>query len=131
MRRSEDKTKKVQLKNHTIYMENDLLFIFTKGGNSDGKIALEAKEIILGFIKQRTNIKVLIDINKSGRSTPEARKIWIELSRHESIDKIAFVGLHMVARVLAVFYIKLSGNGKSRFFNNTEEALKWFKNDSL
>jgi hypothetical protein len=126
----ENKTKKIELENHTFYVKNGILYVIAVGDTNE-EIALKIKAVVLEIFKSSGKINTFIDMNESGKSTPEARKIWKELSEHENTGKVAFVGLHMVARVIAGFLMKVSGNKKSRFFSNREEALEWLKNDSL
>jgi hypothetical protein len=106
------------------YIENEILYIISKG-DADISIASEVRKLINEFIKGRTKINYFIDLNEAGKYTSEARKIWRQLGENEKVKKIALLGIHPVARVVASFYMKVSGNKKSKFFSNKEEAFKW------
>ena len=72
-------------------------------------------------------MNVFIDLNKAGKGSPEARKIWKKLTENEKTGRVAFFGLHPVARVLASFTMGVSKNKDMRFFKTREEALEWLK----
>lgn len=78
-------------------------------------------------IYQETNkpLTYLVDLNDSGKNSPEARKIWKEVSESEHTSKIALVGVHPVARVIAGFVMSASASTKIQFFSTREKALKW------
>jgi hypothetical protein len=75
--------------------------------------------------KNVDKINILIDLNKSGQPSAEARKSFLRTTENSRIDKIALWGLHPVARVLASFVLGISRNKNMRFFRTKEEALKW------
>lgn len=120
-------TEIIEKENHIFYVEDDILFTYAYG-DVDERIAMEVKRIVFELLKDRGPTNTYIDVNNSGKSTPEARRIWKELSEHEKTGKVAFVGMHIVARVIAGFIMKVSGNRKLRFFSNKEDALTWLKN---
>lgn len=94
------------------------------------KEALLTKEAYLKLLAEANeDIAVLIDLNKAGKSTPEARKIWKEMGDHDKNRKVAFIGLNTVARVIASFTITFSENKNMKFFATREEALKWLGRD--
>ena len=74
--------------------------------------------------KKRRNS--LDDINKTGKVSSEARRIFRELTEDDEIGggKGAIFGLHPVARVIASFFIG-SHNKNQRFFKAREEAMVW------
>lgn len=114
-----------------MYLGKDNIIYVTAGGESDEKIAIKCKEAMFNLINMvEGKANYLIDLNKAGKQSPESRKIWKELSEHEKAGKIAFFGLHLVARVLASFVMGLSKKKDSRFFETKEEALLWLKGDN-
>jgi hypothetical protein len=127
---SESITEKYQVGENIFYFENDILCVFGVG-DCDEKLALGVKDVMMEIHKTRSEIRTLVDMNQAGKSSPEARKIWKDLMDHKNMVKIAFVGVHMVARVIAEFLILFSGSKRSRFFSNREEAMKWLTNDSI
>jgi hypothetical protein len=70
-------------------------------------------------------ISYLIDLNKCGKNSPEARQIWNQLSDDEKTNKVAIFGIHPVARVLANFSMGTSKNKNQHFFKTQEEAMTW------
>lgn len=73
-------------------------------------------------------VNVLIDLNNAKKSPPEARRFWEKIANEEHYHKIAFCGLHPVARILAAFEISASANrNKMHFFKTKEEAIKWLQ----
>jgi hypothetical protein len=70
-------------------------------------------------------INFLIDLNKCGKNSPEARKIWNELTESPDTNKVATFGLNPVARVLASFVIGRLTSGNLNFYNTKEEAISW------
>ncbi|MEZ5070446.1 MAG: STAS/SEC14 domain-containing protein [Bacteroidales bacterium] len=70
-------------------------------------------------------VRLLVDLNQTGHNPPEARRFWRSLSAHKSVEAIAMVGIHPVARVLATFVIGSLGLEKYRFFEREEDALDW------
>lgn len=71
----------------------------------------------------------LINLNEAGKATTGARKIWRTMGDMPSVKKVAFYGLHSVARVLASFIIGLSQKASTYFFSTEEEAINWLKNE--
>lgn len=108
-----------------LFIEDNILHVVTIG-DSDAENALKMKEASAKIREKFGVLNVFADINKAGKSSPEARKVWKELSEATNA-KIALVGLHPVAKVLASFSMAVSGNKTTRFFTTKEEALKWLK----
>lgn len=120
----ENTGERIEIGKHVLYMENDILFSIANG-NYHEEDTLGIVEAILKILKARSTLSILVDMNKIGKVTPEARKISTELMSHEKINKIAFVGMNLVARVVSEFIMQFSGNKRCRFFKETGEALKW------
>jgi len=111
-----------------LYLGEDNIIYFTAVGDHTEKMAIKISEAImkLGDMGEG-KISVLIDLNKAGKPSSEARKIFREGDKHEKAGKTALFGLHPVAMVLASFFIGLSKEKDMRFFKTKEEALKWLK----
>jgi hypothetical protein len=77
------------------------------------------------FDLSKRKISFLIDLNKGGKNSPEARQKWIQLCEHERTNKVAVFGLHPVARVLASFVFTISKNKQQRFFKTQEDCMEW------
>jgi hypothetical protein len=113
--------------NEITLMEGNILFCIAKGIQTD-QMAMAQKEINRKF-SQMVNGKVnfLIDLNECGKNSPLARKIWKEETDDEGTNKVALYGIHPVARVVAIFVMKVVSKNNIQFFTNREEALKWIK----
>ena len=72
-------------------------------------------------------VNFLVDVNKTGKLSTEARGIFKEMSENEKTGKVAIFGMHPVAKVLASFVMGVSKNKDMRFFRTEEEALAWLK----
>ncbi|OGS20674.1 MAG: hypothetical protein A3J83_05110 [Elusimicrobia bacterium RIFOXYA2_FULL_40_6] len=113
-----------------IYLNEDNIVCVSNLGEENEKSAIAMKEAyfkLANIVEGKTN--VLIDLTNAGKSSPEARNIWKELTENEKTGKIALFGLHPVARVLATFVITISKNKSMCFFNTKEEALSWLKEE--
>jgi hypothetical protein len=110
------------------YLGEDNIFYVTQSGNIDDKIAINVKEkisILLSSIEGKVNW--LVDLNASGKQSPQARTFQREITEHEKTRKCVLLGVHPVARVIAAFSIGISQNKDLRFFKAREEALTWLK----
>ena len=109
--------------------EDDILYISTVG-EIDDKLAVEFIKALRSFDKfPKIGGKrdVLVDINKGGKTSPRARKLFIETCEQEETGKVAMFGLHPVSRVLASFLIGVTAKKDMRFFKTKYEALAWLK----
>ena len=86
----------------------------------NGKV-LPIEEIVEG------KLNILVDLNKAGKGSSEARKLAQENMKDGTLGKIALFGLHPVARVLAAFILGVTSKKDARFFKTKEEALAWLK----
>ncbi len=80
---------------------------------------------LLSKVDDKANI--FADNNRTKKPSLEARKIFQEMIEYEKVDKIAILGLHPVARMLAAFMTGLSRNKNIRVFMNRGEALEWLR----
>lgn len=115
----------IQIQHTTIRLSDNNLILIGKGGY-DKQLASLVRDAILDILNSSSvKIDILADFNEAGKSSSEAREIWRELATHKNIGKIACLGAHPLAKILAVFILKLSQNGRFRFFSKTEEAMMW------
>lgn len=112
-----------------IYIDEDSILHIIAKGNIEEEIALKVRDVILSILKsQDSQVNELIDLNDVGKNSPEARDIWKELGELEQTGKVALVGLHPVARIMAAFVTtRIKGKKNMRFFSHREEALEWLK----
>lgn len=95
-------------------------------GEQTPEIADQQEEFFFKMLEfANGRISFLIDLNKCGKNSPEARQKWVKLCEHEKANKVAVFGLHPVARVLASFVFAVSRNKHQRFFKTQEECLDW------
>ncbi len=118
----------MQIGNNSIkIIDNNIIYIEAIGEQTT-EIALAHKKADLHFYKLiGGKVNYLIDLNKAGKSSPEARKIWQELSESENTINVALVGIHPVAKVLASFVTGITRKNNIRFFNSKQNALLWLK----
>jgi len=111
-----------------LYLEEDNVLFVTNTGEIDEKIAIEIKEAVLKLMNMvEGKVHTLTDLNKAGKATPQARKVFQELAEHKKQGKNAFYGMHPVARVLAAFFMGMSKKKDMGFFKTKEQALAWLK----
>lgn len=123
-----EKNGEIRIGENRLYLSDDNIIYFTNVGEHDKKTAAACKEAIIElFNKVDGKVHGLIDLNKAGKQSPEARKMWSEISEMEQTGKVAVWGMHPVAKVIASFVMGISGNKDMRFFNTEEKALQWLK----
>ena len=124
----EDKAREIWVGESRVYLGEDNIFYITVIGEVDGKTAAEITEIDNKFKSMvEGKLNVLADLNKGGKQSAEARKIWKKMTEDDRTRRIAIYGMHPVARVLASFVMGVSQKKDMRFFKTKEEALAWLK----
>ncbi len=124
----QNKDREIWVGKNRLYLSKDNITYFFMVGEHDEKIASACGEAFLKLINiVEGKVNALGDLNKARKQSPEARKIWKELSEHEKVGKLALIGMHPVARVLASFVMGRTKKKDMRFFKTKEEALAWFK----
>ena len=122
------KEREIRIEESRYYLGKDNVVYVTIIGEVDKKIANRYREAgakMINMIEGTAN--VLVDINKAGKLSPEARGVFKELTENENARKIAIFGLHPVARVIASFFMGTTKKKDMRFFKTKEEALAWLK----
>lgn len=113
--------------NKTNLIEGNILHIIAVGSQTL-EIALEqvkGNHYLAQFVDGKVNY--LIDLNKAGKNSTEARKQWNNISEEEKTGKLAMFGVHPVARVVASFVMGFSKRNDMLFFKTKEDAIKWLK----
>jgi hypothetical protein len=115
--------------NKVSIIDNSIIYIEVSGEQTD-----EHAEIIRAHYQEvydriSVDVKQLINLNKSGKSSYNARQLFKQLNENQRTGKVAVFGIHPVAKVLAAFVIEITNNKNVRFFFSEEEALKWLRND--
>jgi len=124
----EEKDRQLRVGEDRFYLGEDNIIYFTLVGEHDEKRAIACKDAFLKLVNMvEGKANALGDLNAARKQSPEARAIWKELNEHEKIGKIALIGLHPVARVIASFVMGVSKKKDMRLFKTKEEALSWLK----
>ncbi len=124
----DEKDREIWVGENRLYLGEDNIAYFAIVGEHDENTAIAIGEAFLKLINMvGGKVNALGDINKTGKQSPEARKIWKELSEHKKVGKLALIGIHPVARVLASFVMGTTKKKDMRFFKTKEEALAWLK----
>ena len=109
--------------------ENNILFVKLIG-KIDMETVTQLNLIYFKYINLvRGKLNCLVDLNDAGIQGTGTRKKGKEILDDERIGKVAFLGLHPVARVLASFIIGTTSKKDLRFFKTKEEALAWLKEE--
>jgi len=115
--------------NKTFFLSDLNIIHVVARGEQTTEIAVLQKELNSKLIASNKGKKIsyLVDLNKCGKNSPEARQIWNQLSESEKTNKVALLGLHPVARVIANFSMGASKRNNQRFFKTQEEAMAWLQ----
>jgi hypothetical protein len=109
-------------------MRPDGIFHVTTIGDVDDKIAEISKEAILNLEAKVGKARgVMVDLNKAGKQSPQARKIWKSMHNPGENIKVALYGMNPVSRVIASFFLQMMVDKKIKFFKTEDEALSWLK----
>ena len=111
--------------NKTSLIEGNIIYVITCGEQTT-EIAIAQTEVnqkISSMINGEINF--LIDLNKCGKNSSEARLLWKQIPAQENNKKIALFGLHPVAKLIASFVMGMTKSNKERFFSTKEQALAW------
>jgi len=123
-----EKEREIWVGKNRIYLGEDNILYHTVVGDVDEKMAAAFKEADLTIrSKVKGKVNILIDLTRAEKLAPEARKIGKERLEDEGIGKVAFLGLHPVAIVIASFVMEVAEKRDIRFFRKMEEALEWLK----
>ncbi len=110
------------------YLGEDDILYETLVGKQDSETVIAMIEIHDKFMSLvEGNLNVLIDLNKTGQPTSQARKEGMERFEEKGYGKVALFGMHPVARVLASFVMGVSKKEDMHFFKSKEDALAWIK----
>jgi hypothetical protein len=124
----DEKDREIWIGDSRMYLGDDNIIYETVIGEIGENEAMGCKEATYRFwsmVKGKTNF--LIDLNRTKKTTTEARTIAQELFENERAGRVALFGVHPVARVVASFVIGAMKKKDMRFFNSRDEALSWLK----
>lgn len=124
----EDKDREILVGENRLYLGEDNILYATLVGTQDAKMVIALKESndkLMNMIEGRVN--TLVDLGQTGKPSPESRKVGREMLENEKIGKVAFWGLHPVARVIASFMMGVTRKKDMRVFKTKQEALAWLR----
>ena len=124
----DEKDREIWVGKNRLYLGEDNILYITNIGEIDEKTAIAMEEAVLklgNMVEEK--VYTLTDLNKAGKTSPEARKVFKELAEREKQGKNAFFGIHPIARLLVSFFMGTSRKKEMRFFKTKEEALTWLK----
>ena len=120
--------REIWFRENRLYLGEDDILYETLVGKQDVETVIAITEIHDKFRSMvEGNLNVLIDLNKTGQPTSQARKTGMERLEKEGYGKVALFGMHPVARVLASFIMGVTKKEDMRFFKTKEDALAWLK----
>jgi len=120
--------RKIWVGENQLYLGEDNIIYVIRVGEAGEEIATGITNTVLKLADLvNGKAKILTDLNKAGKSSFDARKIYQKHLEHKKFDKVALYGLHPVARVIAAFGIGITKKKDVRFFKTKEEALLWLK----
>ena len=124
-----DEDREIWIGESRVYFGEDNIIYETVVGAVDEKTAIAFKEACIKLRSKAEGrvINTLIDLNRAGKPTPEARRIGQQRLEDEEIGKVAMFGMHPVTRVIASFVMGVTRKKDMRFFRSKEEALAWLK----
>jgi hypothetical protein len=121
--------REIQIGENSLYLDEGNIIHLTSVGEKDEKIATAVKDAyikIANMVEGKVNL--LLDANKSGQPSSEARRIFREgILEYEKTGKVAVFGMNPVARVIASFIMGVSRKKDMRLLKTKEEALTWLK----
>jgi len=116
--------------NRISILDDSILFIEVIGEQTDDHARAIRQNFQHLFSLFPGKVKQLVDLNKSGKSSSAARELFKMLNDPKYTDKVAIMGMHPVARVLASFVIGTGKKKNVRIFSGREEALAWLKSET-
>ena len=124
----EPKLSEIIVGNNKFKLDEDDIINVTTIGEFDAQTAIAMKNAfyqIIDMIEGRCDI--IVDANRGAKPTPEARKIFKEMTEHKQIGKVAIIGMNPVVKMMATFVIGISEKKNMKIFKTREEAIAWLK----
>lgn len=124
----EEKEREIWIGENRFYLREDNIISLDIVGEIDEDKAKELCAANLKFMNMlEGKVHTLVNNEKAGKQSAQARKVFGEFVKHDKYGKCAIFGSHPVARVIASFFIGVTGVKDNRFFKTKEEALVWLK----
>jgi hypothetical protein len=121
--------KEIWVGGNRIYLGEDNTIHLASVGAKDEQTAIAVKDAYIRIANMvEGKVDCLLDANRSGQPSSEARRIFQEgILQYEKTGKVAVFGMHPVARVISSFVMGATKKKDMRFFKTEEEALAWLK----
>lgn len=88
----------------------------------------EVTSIVDHRLKDRDNVKLLIDASKAGKADAQARRAVLADYSRDNVKKIAFFGITSpIVRTVARFMSIITSQQKFQFFESEAEAVQWLR----
>ena len=124
----ENNNREILAGQNRIYLGEDNILYYVNIGEIDEELAHESCEAMLKLRDMgEGTVHFLIDLNKGGKTSAKARKIFQDFTQKNVHGKLALCGMHPIARVLASFFMGITQKEDMRFFKTKEEALDWLR----
>lgn len=123
-----DAEREIMVGKNRIYLDDDSIIHFINVGDIDEKDALEAAKAmgkLNGLAGGKANF--LIDLNRGGKLTSEAKKILKDFSENTIKGKLGFWGLSALPKLLASIFMTVTKKSDMSFFETREQAVAWLK----
>ena len=124
----EQNGREIRIGEHSLYLGEDNIIRVTLVGETDGAEAAAIKDAD-DQLKRTVEGKVgvLVDLNKAGKQSTEARSTFRTLTEDARTGRVAMHGMHPVARVIAAFVTGITRKKDFRFFGTADEAVAWLR----
>jgi len=129
-RKMGEKDREIAVGKNRFHLDENNTLNITVVGEVDEKLAFEFMKSLRAFDKFPSadgKRNVLVDLNKAGKTSSKARRIFKESCEQAGTGKVAMFGMHPVARVIASFLIGVTNKKDIGFFKTKKEALAWLK----
>ena len=112
-------------KNRTLLCSKNIIYVTAVGEQTEEMASLTKELHLKLFDLVEGKINFLIDVNRCGKNSHQARVTWNELSEKDKTNKVAIFRLNPVARLMASFIIGFPSKKNQLFFATEEEARAW------
>ncbi len=118
--------REIRIGEHRLSLGEDNILRVTLVGDTDGAEAAAIKDADNQLKRDiEGKVGVLVDLNKAGKQSTEARLTFRELTEDVRTGRVAMHGMHPVARVIAAFVTGITRKKDFRFFKTADEAVAW------
>lgn len=120
--------KEIKIGSNRLFIDEDKILHVISIGDIDEEVTREIEKLYQVLMEETGVVRLLIDLNRAGKVSTQARKLFNQMAKDTRILKVASFGLHPVARVIATFGMgAVYRRGFAGFFKTEEEAGTWLK----